>query len=284
MNKLIVVRPIIEGDEVTPITFEEAQEVVDYAKAENVEVVDVAKGEAVRENVERVLRENPGVLVLHANHGNEGAWFGADERACVDLNNVKLLAYRECYANNCSSAAKLGVEAWKLGAVYYGFREVFVFTIEEEPYFKQFVNHGIKKRIDGLSWKECLSSAKQLAQKLVDELVRAGKGLAAACLHHDAEVLVCYTEDMPPTSDCAFRKVALRIFGPKIGWKLSRTFPISVATFFAGFTLTLHDLWSEIIGPPGDPLRIHGGYVGLALMLIGFLLAYYQVATALKKT
>jgi hypothetical protein len=266
-----VVRPIIEGDEVTPITFEEAQEVVDYAKAKNVEVVDVAKGEAVRENVERVLRENPGVLVLHANHGNEGAWFGADERACVDLNNVELLAYRECYANNCSSAAKLGVEAWKLGAVYYGFREVFVFTIEEEPYFKQFVNHGIKKRIDGLSWKECLSSAKQLAQKLVDELVKAGKGLAAACLHHDAEVLVCYTEDTPPTSDCPLRKIALKVFGPKIGWKLSRKYGLSILLFGGGLGVYTHDRVAEwvVLG-----CRLHGIDVGLILIVASWVIIW----------
>jgi len=277
-----MIRPVF--DSVTEITFEEAQDVLNYFKDKGVEYIDLAKNDAAKEKVEEVLSENPDAGVLHYDHGNETSWIGADEKAVVDQKNVGLLAGRQCYANNCSSAKKLGVDAWKLNATYWGYKNVFVFTTDSLEEFKEFVNNGIKRRVDGFSWKECLIKTKELANKLIDQLIAAGKGLAASCLAWDRDILVCYNAE-PPTSDCLFRRVAIRVFGHGVGWKMTRTFPFSIALFCLGFGIALgkltHLFWE--IGGLEEVFSLQGDYVGYGLMFVGFLLAYYQIWSLLKR-
>jgi hypothetical protein len=90
---------------------------------------------------------------------------------------------------------------------------------------------------------------------------------------------------MPPTTDCAFRKIAIKIFGPKIGWKLTKAFPISVATFFLGLGILLHDychaLWQ--VGGLKELFSLQGGYFGAVILTVGFILAYYQLVIALRR-
>jgi len=285
MADWLMIRPVF--DEVTEITFDEAQDVLNYFEEKGIEYIDLAKDKATKENVEKVLRENPNIKIAHYDHGNETSWIGSDEKPCVSTQNVNVLKGRECYCNNCSSAKKLGVEAWKLKAIYWGYTEVFVFTTDAKEEFKQFVNHGIKRRVDGYSRKKCLEMTKNLANKLIDKLVKAGKGLAASCLRWDRDHLVCYTEDMPPEeTDCPARKLAIKIFGSKIGWKLSRTFPFSIAFFFLGLGILLHDYFDALwhIGGYKEILSLQGGYFGAAILVAGFLFAYYQVWSILKKS
>jgi hypothetical protein len=182
----------------------------------------------------------------------------------------------------CLSAAKLGVEAWKRGCVYVGYVETFTFTVADEQLFCQAANSGFIAYVQGeIDWAEI----KRLMVKAFNKAMeQTSDPWAKLWLQWDRDALRIYASGVDtPETKCIFRKAAVTLFGSKVGWKLSRTFPVSVAVFSAGFGLTLHDLWSEIISPPDNPLRMHGGYVGLALMLIGFLLAYYQVAVALKK-
>lgn len=284
MSKWIFIRPRFE--EVTEITFEEAQDAIDYLDSKGEVTIDLAVQNAVREKVEAVLKENPDANVAHYDHGNETSWIGNDERAVVDLENVDLLTGRECYCNNCSSAKTLGVEAWKRKAkAYWGYKDIFYFTTDAKEEFQEFVNNGIKRRVDSYTWKDCLQMTKELATKLIDKLVQTGRAMAAACMTHDRDCLVCYTEDMPPTSDCAFRKLGIKLFGPKAGWKLSKAFPISVATFFLGLGILLHDychaLWQ--VGGYKEILSLQGGYFGAAMLIVGFLLAYYQIWSFMKE-
>jgi hypothetical protein len=285
VNRWIFIRPKFE--EVTEITFEEAQDAIDYLQGKGETIIDLAVQDAVREKVETTLKENPDANVAHYDHGSEDSWVGNDERAVVDLNNVDLLVGRECYCDNCSSAKTLGVEAYKRKAkAYWGYKDIFYFTTDAKDEFKEFVNNGIKRHVDGYGWKECLEMTKQLATELIDKLVKAGKALAAACLRNDRDILVCYTEDMPPTSDCAFRKLSIKLFGPKVGWKLSKAFPVSVAIFFVGLGILLHDychaLWQ--VGGINEILSLQGGYFGGCILTIGFILAYYQIWTMLKRS
>lgn len=285
LNEIIVIRPVIKDDEVTSICYDEAQEVVDYAQSKGWKVIDIAKDDAVREKVEQTLKEHPNVLVCHYNHGAEDAWWGSDSRKCVNINNVEVLANRECYAQNCSSAKKLGVEAWKLKATYWGYTDVYVFTIDEKEYFKKFNNYGIKLRIDGEEWSEALKKTKKLAEELVKELLDKGKAFAAACLHRNAEILVLYDEEHPPTSDCLIRRISIKLFGPRIGWKLTRMFPLSLALFFLSMGVMLHDFCHEcwLYGGYSEILSLHGFYIGFILAIVSFLLAYYQIFVTLKK-
>jgi hypothetical protein len=102
-------------------------------------------------------------------------------------------------------------------------------------------------------------------------------------LQWDRDALKIYAPGVDtPETKCIFRKAAITLFGPKIGWKLSRTFPISVAAYAFGLGLALHDFFAECASPLRFPP--HGFYYGVACMSIGFILAYYQVLAALKKT
>lgn len=223
--------------------------------------------------------------MCHYNHGNETSWIGSDEKPCVDTKNAEILKGRECYAQNCSSAAKLGVEAWKLEATYWGYKTVYVSTVSEEEYFKAFNNCGIKLRIDGKTWSEALQETRKLADKLINELLRKGKAFAAACLRHNVEALVLYDEEHPPESTCTIRRMSIKIFGPKIGWRLSRLTPISISLFFLAMGIMLHDFAHEcwLYGGYKEILSLHGFYIGFALAIVSFILAYCQIYAELKK-
>lgn len=223
----LIIRPVF--DEVTEITFDEAQDFINFLKEKGTSHIDLAKEEAILENVEEVLVENPTISIYHANHGSEDKIWGNDGRPVIDLNNVHLLEGKEIFNNNCSSAKKLGVEAWKKGCkAFFGYTDVFMFTTDALEEFKIAVTYGPKRRVDGLSLKECLETTKEKMTELRDKLIKAGKALAAACMTKDRDILVCYNTE-PPTSDCPVRRLAVRAFGPKIGWKLTKKFTISIA-------------------------------------------------------
>jgi len=211
-------------DQATEFTFEEGQDVLDYFEEKDVTYIDLDKEEAIADKLKAVLKAHSHVNVAHYNHGNESSWFDNNEEVCMSCEDADCLKGREVYCNNCSSAKKLGVEAFKKGALaYWGYTDLFVFTTDAIEEFKEFVNNGIKRRVDGLTWKKCLELTKELAMKLIDLLVKAGKALAASCLRWDCDHLVCYTEDMPPDADqtdCPLRKLAIKIFGPKRAWRL----------------------------------------------------------------
>jgi len=228
----LVVRPVF--DDVTEITFNEAQDVIDYFAEKGVACIDLAKEDAMRENVEKILKENPETNVYHADHGSEDKIWGNDNRPVIDLENVELLEGRAIYNNNCSSAKKLGVEAWKQGCLaFWGYTEVVYFTTDALEEFKEAMNYGLKRRIDGFSWNECLQKTKERMTELIDALVKAGKALAASCLRLDRDSLVCYNSE-PPQSGCVFRRLAIRLFGPEIGWKLRESLKKYIATFCLG--------------------------------------------------
>jgi hypothetical protein len=162
---------------------------------------------------------------------------------------------------------------------------VFTFTTDALEEFKEFAVSGLRFRLQSKSWEECLQLSKELAKSLAQKLVEDGKYIASIILQGDSDALVCYTPNSPPESKCVFRKMAIRIFGHEVGWKIGRMFPVSVALFFLGFGIALgkltHLLWEiggleEVFSPQGD-------YVGYALMLIGFLLAYQQIWESLKR-
>lgn len=275
-------------DEVTKYTLDEAMDAADYLESKGFKVIRLVKEKAVRENVEKYLRENPELRIAHYDHGSEDKIWGNDKRPVIDLENVDLLQGRICYNDNCSSAKKLGVEAWKRGAIYWGYDDVFYFTTDAAEEFKEFVNSGIKAYADGIKdWKECLRIAKQTAAKLIDKLIKAGKALAAACLRHDRDHLHCWGPEKPGEgqADCLFRKVAIKLFGSDVGWRLGRSFPASVALFFFGLGVLLHDyahaLWQ--VGGIREILSFQGGYIGAGISVVGFVLAYYQVFSVLKK-
>ena len=218
MTVAVLVAP--KFDSATEYSYDWSREAKALLEQKGYEVIDIGGRRVSRAEVEEALKENPNAIYIHFNHGSEDAHWGSEAEKVMDLDNVDLLFQREVYCMNCLSAKELGIEAWKHKATaYWGYVEVFTFTTEALDEFQEFANSGLKFRLEGKSWNECLQLAKDLAKALAQKLVEAGKYIASVILQGDADVLRCYTEDMPPTSDCVFRRLCLKIFGPKIGWK-----------------------------------------------------------------
>jgi len=223
VSEAVLVAP--KFDSATEYSYGWSREAKALLEEKSYEVIDIGGGPVSRAEVENALRQNPGVLYVHFDHGSDSAHWGSQTEAVVDLNNVKLLSGREVYCMNCLSAKKLGVEAYKNGALaYWGYVETFTFSTEAIEEFGEFAVSGLKFRLQGETWMQSLQHAKDLAKALGQKLVEAGKYIASVILQGDADALVCYTPDNPPESKCIFRKTAIRIFGPKTGWKLPSPF------------------------------------------------------------
>jgi hypothetical protein len=58
-----------------------------------------------------------------------------------------------------------------------------------------------------------------------------------------------------------------------------KRFPISVAPFFFGLGVLIHDYLHALyqVGGYSEILSLQGGYFGIIILLIGFILLYYQM-------
>ena len=207
----MVIRPVF--DEVCEDTFREAEAAIKMLVDKRREVADFPRGLAVREKVEKFLREHPNFNVYHADHGTKDAVFGHDKKPVIDLNNVHLMKGRIFYNNNCSSGKYLGVEAYRKGCkVFWGYSDVFIYVTDNETlkYFNEVVNLGLKYYLDGKSWEDAYKLTKRRMNEIIDELLKMGKPLSAMCMRHDRDVLVCYTEKNPP-KDLVKRPILTRL-------------------------------------------------------------------------
>ena len=269
-------------DEPTSYTFNWSRELVSLLQEKGYNVIDIGNKEVSRSEVEYYLNLFPNVLCIHYNHGNEDCWYGSFTEKIVDLDNAQLLSHREVYCLNCLSAKKLGVEAYKLGAIaYWGYVETFTFTTDAIEEFKEFANSGIKFRLEGHSWEESLQMSKNLAKQLSEKLIKEGKFIASIVLEQDANALRCYTEKNPPQeTKCLLRKIALKLFGFKFGWKISRKIAISLLLFGIGLGLFIHDRILEwgVLGS-----RIHGLDIGFILTCVAYIILTFDFVKWLKK-
>jgi len=64
-------------------------------------------------------------------------------------------------------------------------------------------------------------------------------------------------------------------------WK---RFPVSVALFFLGFGVLLHDYFHALwqVGGYREMLKPQGGYIGSVILIMGFILVYYQIWSEVK--
>ena len=233
--------------------------------------------DATRSNVEKFLKEERIDLIIFYDHGTEEGLVAQDgHEYCLDKRNLHLVAGKTIYTLACLSGKDYGVEAYsKYDCVFWGYEKEFGFTVgEDEHLFKECANHGlIYKLKHNSSWRE----AYQKTIEKFNEAIRKAKSLwSKMWLRHDRDALVCYSKDMPPPKPkCLLRRLAIRLFG-RVGRKISRKYALALLLFGIGYGLTWHDLWSEIISPVGNPYRIHGGYIGLALILIAFIISTWE--------
>ena len=215
--KALLVRP--RFDEPTEYTFAFATEILQWCQQAGIDTVELAEEQAVRERVEQALTEDIALFIFY-DHGDENALIGQDEKAVIDLKNAGLLANKEVFTLACLSAKSLGVEVWRKGGKYWGYKEVVSFTTDALPEFKQAFNCGFHYRfIEGDTHQNTLKRAKETFDDLVFRLVDTGRTLAAICMRQNRDSLRYYNAN-PPDTDCYLRGILLRSLGLKRGWAI----------------------------------------------------------------
>jgi len=188
------------------------------------EFILLLMADAIRENAEESLKNNPDVMLIHYDHGNEDRLIGQDRRAVVDLVNVALLKDREVYNMNCLSAKTLGKAAYKDGCrAYWGYIREVAFTTDVEEDFCEAFNYGLLLRVQGKSWKECLELTKEKMTQIIEDLVKRGNVIGAMCLVQDRDALRCWEKDTEiPTEPCPVSRAIANLFGYRVLTKLRR--------------------------------------------------------------
>lgn len=211
-----------EFDEPTEYSYKWNERLRDQI-GDRMEKILLLKSDALRNNLEQALKENPDAILIHYDHGSEDAIYGQDGNPAIDLNNVILLKGRIAYNMNCLSAKILGKVAYEDGCkAYWGSVEVVSFTTDAEEEFCRAFNFGLLYWLEGHSWKETLEETKREMTKIIDELVKQGNGMAAMLLREDRDALVCYDESPPPQETCPVSRMIVSAFGFKTLTRLRR--------------------------------------------------------------
>jgi hypothetical protein len=197
--KVVLVRP--RFDDATEYTFDFAQQILEWCQQAGIEVAELAEGDAVREKVEEQLRKGADALIFY-DHGNESALIGQDEQPAIDLENCHWLNEKEVYTLACLSAKELGVEIWRRGGKFWGYKEVYGFTTDALPEFKKASNCGFMYIfIEVAPWGDALDKAKETFDQLSTELVSEGKIMAGIFMRENGANLVAYNSGGPDDQD-----------------------------------------------------------------------------------
>jgi len=217
----LIVSPVF--DTVTQDCYEESRDALEYMR-DKVKIVGDLSGRAIGcGEVEDALKAEPEANLAFWNHGSEDKLWGSETEAIIDLQNVGVLSGREVYTVACSFGKTGGVEAYKVGAkAVWASTEVVTYTNDAKEEFKEAFTNGIKRRVDGFPWKECLEKTKNRMTELIDKLVAEGKNLAASCMTWDRDHLVCYNESPPPPEACPVSRVMAGLFGYRVLTKLRK--------------------------------------------------------------
>jgi hypothetical protein len=159
--------------------------------------------------------------IVFEDHGSESCLAAQGGGDCVlDTSNVEKVAGKIVYTMACLSAAKLGAVAYSsYGCVYVGYIKEFTFTVDDEELFCEAANSGFIAFIDGeTDWAKIKQAMVEAFNKAVE---KTDNPWSQTWLTWDRDILRVYAPNADqPESGCAFRKLALKIFGPKIGWEL----------------------------------------------------------------
>jgi len=282
--KCVFVRPKFDSASIYSNLW--CQRLIDAVKDKLEGYIDLSEDKATRENVEKALSENPDADFCFYNHGNtEGLAEQGGAGYAIDRKNSYLLKGRFAYSMACLWGQGGGAQAYSEGAkAVVAYAEEFTFTTEDEQYFSEAANSGFIAYANGETvWAKIKAVMVEAFNKIIDAIQDPWGKMWA---RWDRDALRVYGEGADtPESKCTFRKIAIRIFGPKVGWKLTKAFPVSVALFAFGLGVLVHDYvdalyhaggWQEVFDP-------QGGYIGAIILTVGFILAYYQLALALRR-
>ena len=281
--KAIFVRP--KFDSASSFSHLWCQRLIDAVKDKLESYIDLSEEQATRENVEKALSENPNADFCYYDHGNtEGLAEQGGAGYVIDRKNSHILKARLAYSMACLWGQGGGAQAHSEGAkAVVAYVEEFTFTTGDEQYFSEAANSGFIAYTNGeTGWAKIKALMVEAFNKVIDAIQDPWGKMWA---RWDRDALRVYGEGADtPESKCAFRKLAVKLFGPKVGWKLSKAFPASVALFAFGLGVLIHDYVDTLYHAGGwsQVFSFQGGYFGSVILTIGFILAYYQVWRALK--
>ena len=277
MNEAVLVAP--RFDEATEYTYAWSQRLKELLFSTGWRIEEVGGGRASRREVEQLLERSPGLPFLFYDHGSEDALWGSEGEAVVDLKNAGLLANRVIYAVACLSAKKLGAVAHSVyGAVYIGYAREFAFNPREEVLFCEAANSGFTAYAKGeRDWKKIKELMIESFNKAIE---KAGDPWTKLLLAWDRDALRVYAPGADePESQCVLRRLAIRLFGSRVGWKLSGKTVAGIFAFLIGWGITVHAVASELYykGGYAEILKPQGEWIGLALVLLGFMLVTWDL-------
>jgi len=243
----------------------------------NIDCEKLFEADATREKAEKHIPQH--TLIIFYDHGTEeGLVAQGGKEYIIDKKNDHILAGKEVYTLACLWCRDGGIDAWKKGAkAVWGYTDVFAFTTTDEELFCEAANYGLTIKIKmNVSWEEALKLTKEKYNELIS---KAKDPWSVIWLRHNRDALVCYTENNPPqTSKCLIRRLLIKLFGPEKAWKFTPKKIVGVIMFSVGYGIALHAVASELYHKGGyaEVLRPQGEYIGLALVLIGFLLILFS--------
>lgn len=224
--------------------------------------VSCLREDAVRDNFKDYVKEYDPKLITFYDHGNETSLIGNDMKPLLDSRNADLLNGREMYTMCCLAAKKLGPEAYRKGCkAWWGYTKVFSFVTTDEEMFGRLGNMGlILRRKEHLSWEDCVS---RVTDAYNEEIGKGGGPWTIISLINNRDALICYTDANQPPSDCAFRRLGIRIFGTA-GQKLSKSVVIAMIVYYSSWGFGVY----SICQLKGHHAVLEGVYTALALMFL----------------
>jgi len=280
----LVIRPILDGDEVSQYSFRWAEDPIRDLKNAHFQVNDIGGREVSKQEVVEAIDSRDPYVVVHYDHGDEDAWIGNKTEPIMTSADAHLLSGRVVYTMNCLSAKTLGVNAWKAGAkAYVGYVQEFAFTLDGELLFREAVGYGLSVYLSGITdWSQI---KRRMVDKFNEMMAAATDPWTGMWLRHDRDALRIYNGETPETT-CFFRKIALLLLGKRYGWLVGRGQIVGFAVFFFSFGLAVHDfahsLWA--LGGLKEILGLHGGWIGFGGMLLAFLACGSQYLRKLRRT
>ena len=159
-------------------------------------------------------------IILFYDHGTEdGLVAQGGQGYVIDTQNIDQIKGEIFYVMACSSAERLGRKAWTLDWVYFGYTDVVGFTVEDEELFCEATGHGFLLLVDG---ETDYGKIKQAVIDKFNEFLDLPDldPWTRFWLRHDRDCWVAYNGEEPPPSTCTLRNLAIKMFGPKTGWKI----------------------------------------------------------------
>jgi len=235
LSQALLIRP--RFDTPTDYSYKWAGELAEEVK-KKFHLTDLSNGVS-RAQVEEAIKSKDPHLIVFYDHGIEGAWIGnsAGEHV-IDITNVQLLIGRIAYTMCCRSGKGLGVEAYRKGCkVYVGYADDFTFNIQDEHLFKDCANYGLKLWLRGESnWARIKQSWIEFWNKAIDS---TSDPWTKMFLRSDRDALrvIAKGVDEPTETKCLLRSLALKLFGTRLGWKITRKTGLSILTLILGLAL-----------------------------------------------